>query len=55
MAAKRLFKSDMAKNVSGALIKNVVDRATLSAVKRAVNGDNSGVNEKDIIVAIEEL
>ena len=55
MAAKKLFKSNVAKNVSGALIKNVVDRATLSAVKRAVNGDNSGVNEKDIIVAIEEL
>jgi proteasome regulatory subunit len=55
IAAKRLFDSPFAKGASGALIKNIVERASLSAVKRAVDGTNDGVTEQDIIVAIEEL
>ena len=55
IAAKRLFDSPFAKGASGALIKNIVERASLSAVKRSVEGTNDGVTEQDIIVAIEEL
>lgn len=52
-AAKHLFETQIAP--SGALIKNIVDRASLSAVRRAVEGKNTGVTEEDIIIAIEEL
>ena len=54
-AAEKLFKSKIVNNASGALIKNIVDRACLLAIKRAINGDNTGITEKDIIVAIEEI
>lgn len=54
-AAEKLFKSRIVNNASGALIKNIVDRACLLAIKRAINGDNTGITEKDIIIAIEEL
>ena len=54
-AAEKLFKSKIVNSASGALIKNIVDRACLLAIKRAINGDNTGITEKDIIVAIEEI
>lgn len=54
-AAEQLFKSRIVNNASGALIKNIVDRACLLAIKRAIKGDNTGITEKDIIIAIEEL
>ena len=54
-AAEKLFKSRIVNNASGALIKNIVDRACLLAIKRAINGDNTGITEKDIIIAIEEI
>ena len=54
-AAEKLFKSRIVNNASGALIKNIVDRACLLAIKRAIKGDNTGITEKDIIIAIEEL
>ena len=54
-AAKHLFESRMAAYASGALIKNIVDKASLLAVKRAISGRNTGVTEEDIINVIQEL
>lgn len=51
IAAKRLFSSN-AKSVSGAIIKNVVDKASLIAIRR---GSHDGVTEDDLKNAISEL
>lgn len=48
MAAERLFGSSIAAVVSGALIKSIVDKASLLAVKRAIKGANTGITEEDI-------
>lgn len=54
-ASSHLFNSDKARLVSGALIKSIVDQASLLAVKRAVKGMNNGVTEEDIITIINTL
>lgn len=54
-AAEHLFNSEKASSVSGALIKSIVDKACLCAIRRAVKGTNNGVTEEDIIVAINDL
>lgn len=51
-ASEELFKSNQSSLVSGALIKNIVDNAILSAIKRAISGKNTGVIEEDIVLAI---
>lgn len=50
-AANKLFVSNY-RNVSGAVIKNVVDKASLIAIRR---GSRNGVTEEDLTVAISEL
>lgn len=55
VAAKHLFNTDKVNMVSGALIKNIIDRACLTAVRRAATGENTGVLEEDIIQAIDTL
>ena len=51
-ASEELFKSSQSSLVSGALIKNIVDNAALSAIRRAISGKNTGVTEEDIVLAI---
>ena len=55
VAAEHLFNTDKVASVSGALIKNIVDRACLAAVRRATKGKNTGVTEEDIVQAINTL
>ena len=55
VASEHLYALDKAAVASGALIKSIVDRACLSAVRRAVKGINSGVTEEDIFQAIDTL
>lgn len=53
-ASDYLYKSTAVRDTSGALIKNIVDKACLSAIKRAIGGDNSGITEQDLQTAIDE-
>lgn len=53
-ASDYLYKSKAVAETSGALIKNIVDKACLLAIKRAIAGDNSGVTNKDLQQAINE-
>lgn len=55
MASKYLFSTDKATSASGALIKGIVDKACLLAVRRAMKGRNTGVTEEDIVMAIDTL
>ena len=55
VAATHLFNSPKAALASGALIKNIVDRASLAAVRRAMSGTDDGVTEADIIEALREV
>lgn len=41
--------------MSGALIKNIVERASLYAIRRAVSGNNNGVTKEDILYVLKEL
>ena len=54
IGAKKLYKLHSS-TISGALIKNVVDTAAFSAVKRAATGTNNGITKEDLILAIEKL
>lgn len=54
IAAQMLFASKIADAASGALIKNIVDRASHLAIKRAVNGSNNGITEEDLGKVIYE-
>ena len=45
-AAEELFS--VTENVSGAVIKNIVDKAALLAIKRAIIGQNNGITLEDI-------
>ena len=53
-ASEYLYKSKAVTETSGALIKNIVDKACLLAIKRAIVGNNSGVTEEDLQLAINE-
>lgn len=48
IAAKMLFASRIADVASGALIKSIVDKASLLAIKRAIKGTNNGITEEDV-------
>lgn len=51
-AAGALFSEDSKKGlVSGAMIRNIVESAMLSAIKRAIGGDDNGINLEDILNA----
>ena len=54
-ASECLFSTSKSASVSGAFIKNIVDNACLSAVRRAMKGVNTGVTEEDLIQAINLL
>lgn len=52
-AANHIFETK--KNVSGATLKNIVERASLIAIKRELNGDKTlGITEEDLLNAIKE-
>lgn len=55
LAADYLFNINKSVNISGALIKNIVDAACLSAVRRAAQGSNIGVTEDNIKKSIDLL
>lgn len=51
-AAEVLYSEDSKKGlVSGALIRNIVEEATLLSIKRAIAGENNGINLEDILNA----
>lgn len=53
-ASEYLYKSKAVAETSGALIKNIVDKACLLAIKRAIAGKNTGVTNEDLQQAINE-